>query len=109
MYPYIVHVERKDIASWDIQVPNPVRGRPDLVRYHNSYSAKVDANIENGNYHTMETWYCRDRASADALAALFASELPGRNILVLKLETVTSCAAAPATVSVYSEKGLLPT
>ncbi len=110
MYPFIVHVERVDLQPWDVLVNQPGQ-RNSLVRVANSYNVNVKANMDNyehSNCAKFETWYCDTRQKADALANKLARELPGRNILVLELKTVTQTMATEPVVSNYSERGLVP-
>jgi hypothetical protein len=108
MYSHVVHVFRKEVTPWDIDVRSPGAARQALANYANRYHVKIDANIESNVFSNMETWYCHNRASADVLALKLANEVPGREIYVLELKSITISPPSTPIVSIISDKGMLP-
>lgn len=108
MYSHMVHVQREGLQGWNIRVNVPGQIRQAIYEYYNSETVNVEARLREHDHHDMETWYCRDEASANALAMHLAGNLPGRKINVYKLEAVAQTAATPPVLNKYSEKGLLP-
>ena len=107
MYSHMVHVERKDLQDWNISITLP-GVRRQMLTYFNSYTAKVNGNLEEHGHEDMETWYCRDEASANVLAQHLAIECPGRNINVYALKSVARTAPTAPVLTPYNEKGLVP-
>lgn len=107
MYSHMVHVERQGLQDWNIAVQLPGERRT-AHTYYNSPHVKVDAYLEETGHEGMETWYCRDEASANALAKHLAVNLPGRNINVYALKSVARTAPTAPVLTEYSEKGLVP-
>ncbi len=107
MYSHMVHVERQGLMDWNIAVQLPGERRM-MYTYYNATHVKVDADLEETRHEGMETWYCRDEASANALAKHLAVNLPGRNINVYALKSVARTAPTAPVLTEYSEKGLVP-
>ena len=107
MYSHMVHVERQGLQSCTISIQLPGE-RPTTHTYYNSVHVKVDTYLEETGHENMETWYCRDEASANALAKHLAIKLPGRNINVYALKSVARTSPTPPVLTEYSEKGLVP-
>jgi len=107
MQPYLVHIEREDLDSWQVMVTDD-RGRAVSRRYFNSHTAKVDSTMDAGRHQDMETWYCEDETTAQELCRHLAQKCPGRNVNMYKLAGVATSAPTPASFATYSEKGLVP-
>lgn len=107
MHEWIVHVERKNIREWEVNVGLPgQRGRSYI--YWNSTETKVDRDVDWNTPATAETWYCGDEATAKALALKMSLEVPGSNVNVYHLAHVARSQVVNPTIVPYSDKGLLP-
>lgn len=107
MYRWLVHVERKDMREWEVNVSLPgQRGRSYI--YWNSETTDVDKDLDWTTPSTVETWYCTDEAAAKALALKISTEVVGRNVNVYQLVQVARCQPSAPIITPYTEKGLIP-
>jgi hypothetical protein len=106
MHEYIVHVVRKDVREWymDITIPNQ---RVRSLLTFNKEDVNIRANIEEPP-DRMETWYCHDEASALVLAQHLSILCPTHHVNVYKLAAVAKAVISSSNVVRYTEQGLIP-
>lgn len=109
MNPYLVHVERASIHDWVVSVRDLLTDREVSRRVYNGNVVKIDERLDTyGKLSDMESWYCNTEQEARELAAAMAAEIPGRKVLIFKLEGVATAPPSKATFANYSAKGLVP-
>lgn len=109
MYTHLIHLERKDIREWMLNVRIDNERTPGL-RYYNSTHPKIDCFIpdEETNPAKAETWYSNDEYEANFLARKMAYDNPGCNVNIYKLVNVHKSSASLPAKAIMTEKGLVP-
>ena len=106
MHEYIVHIIRKDLRDWGLDVSIPGE-RTRAYTFLNSEDVYVKGNLDQ-EPQKMETWYCLDEISAAKLAMHLAAKCPGSSVGVYKVTHIARTPAVAPVLSAFTEKGLMP-
>lgn len=106
MHEYIVHIVRKNLRDWFIDITIPDQRMRSML-FFNSEEVNIKGNIEDSP-ERMETWYCQDEPSAFALAQHLSAKCPNHYVNVYKLAAVAKAVVSYANVVRYTEQGLIP-